>query len=668
MIFGHIIHILSLVNPLDTCQDIKDIHRDSACCGAPPSTPASIPEESLKIALSKELHMLPFSDGCPPGTSKDQLNGKCYNKGYHNGVLCGYSGWDNLDSLYDWDETTQSCVRNSKNLDDQDFGFYVRGALGTTSDWWMKNRTHNTFTVDLADYNGYPLFFPAEDTFPGLNKDGKPVAGGVYKGNYVDESSPRLSSVSFTDVPYSVEEELRAFVRRYPGMLPGNGDDYFIRPSHGAGPMIGAYINTALATLAERGLKTMCVMLQTPEYNLPGYAGDDFYEFNYFMSTHSDAALATYWKSNPATMGRGAGHAVTIKPWAVHGGLPLPTCTNGVDGVDYAPDSTDPMSPWVEYVVIMNNPTGERRDCKVPADRCTIDAAYNYAPYYHRAKLDANVMNVPKGSDGVVAKHIYYSLSKGLGSLTNRWGFATSSDVDFWNKLAKMYWPFRHPNYVSAASSWILMAKVLKQVALGPNSDFDVSQAAVYAEYDALMETYVPDSCECLEITNRDPQTRGVSGLFYWMRLKDACATLPTAEGYAANMYISLDAYLNRALKVKTAGVGTTIAGKFYTDAQRDDPASVWNKWSSYTGGEVGLPDAAWDYGSHAGAMGSWARYTRVHVMHSDDAYVKAYLKRFGYVCGVNPPAWFKGPVALAKEDPTIVVNENVDSGIMRKF
>ena len=53
----------------------------------------------------------------------------------------------------------------------------------------------------------------------------------------------------------------------------------------------------------------------------------------------------------------------------------------------------------------------------------------------------------------------------------------------------------------------------------------------------------------------------------------------------------------------------------------------------------------------------------KYHVMNSDDAYVKAYLKRIGYICGVNAPASFLGPIEAAKADPRMVVDENANTG-----
>lgn len=49
-----------------------------------------------------------------------------------------------------------------------------------------------------------------------------------------------------------------------------------------------------------------------------------------------------------------------------------------------------------------------------------------------------------------------------------------------------------------------------------------------------------------------------------------------------------------------------------------------------------------------------------IHTMNSNDAYVKAYLKRIGYICGVNAPAGFLGPVEATKLDPRLVVDDNI--------
>jgi len=660
---------LTISGALEHCSDVKGLFSQSGCCGS--AYNRSLDQEALidsmslsqaKIAVSKKMRMQPYSDDCPPGTSMDALDGRCYNKAYHAGALCGYSEYDYTDSLYVWDSSTGTCIRNSKTLDDADFRFYSRGALATFTDWWTSNRTDSTFAVDINDYNGYALFFNRRVSTSGpdrLNPDGTPVAAGFYKGNFGgDHSAPSLNHFA-TDAPYSVEKELRAYIHRYPGMLPNNGDDYFVRPCHGGGPMIGAYTMAQVAQLAERGLRKFCLLMQVPEYGAPGYIGDYLYEFDRYMASDP------FWSDNQLTFGTGADKLLELKPWTVGGGAPLPTCT-GSDGSEYAPGSTDVNSPWIEFMVSMSNPTGEIRQCKVPHDRCQVDAAYNYASYYHRAKLDASQMVVPMGSDGLPVSHIYYSFTKTLGVSANRWGFAASTDVDLWNKLNQMHQPFRTVYYESSVINWRLMAQILKDVALGPTSDFEMSQVSKYNEYDTLMETYLPDTCPCLELASRDPVTRGIKGAYYWIKMKDTCATMPTSEGFAPNLYISLHEYMKTTPHLMTKGRGSKItnAAKLYSADKAADPSSVWNKWSSFSGSaKSSIGEESWDRGASAGAHGSWARFQRIHVMNSDDAYVKAYLKRIGYICGVNPPDGFLGPIEAAKLDPTIVVDEGVAPG-----
>lgn len=610
-----------------------------------------------KVIIAEQLQVAPYSDGCPPGTARDHFSGKCYQKVYDPGALCGYSPRLS-NNLYRWDPQTRSCISTGMSLHDPFFRFFVAGAWGAFSSWWTSRREETVLTYDLEAFNG-----PATFT-PDINDDGMPVGAGFFKPHDVNVSSPSRLMHFATDAPYLVERELRNFINRYPGMLPDGGNDYFVRPAPGGAPMIGAYITAILTQLAERGLTKFCLFMQVPGYSAPDYLMEYIDEFNTFMRKVSNHSISTFWSSNPLHGRLDGTEALVLKAWSTLSGLPKPTCT-GSDGVIYRLSSESQTSPWVEFIVSPNNPDGRFLDCMVPSSRCVFDAAYNYIMYYRRAGL-SSVLTFPQGSDRRPAEHAFYSFTKYIGTASARWGFAASRDADVWTRLAKLHQPWRTVSYVSSVASWLIMVSTLNTVALGPTSALEQDVSSKMLKYDLLMETYVPDTCPCLEIVNRDVLTGGVSGGYYWIMLKDACATLPVKEGFAPNLYVHLGEYMKMASHVTIYSRDSLfrINGKLYDAGASANQSSVWHPWSrSSFQSRQSLGSEPWDRGSSAGAMGSWARFTRLHFMNSDDEYVKMYLKRVGFICNVNAPRGFLGPLELAKLNPTIIVDENINPG-----
>lgn len=208
------------------------------------------------------------------------------------------------------------------------------------------------------------------------------------------------------------------------------------------------------------------------------------------------------------------------------------------------------------------------------------------------------------------------------------------------------------------------MAATLNDESRGPYSDLEVNVGRRMREYDGLMQNYVPEDCPCLEIVNR--HVGGILGGYYWVQLKDACATMPTEEGYAPNMYIHLGEYFHFApyLMIATRSSEIKDASKLFTPEKAYDPSSVWHSWAHThpRAAKKSIGNEPWDRGALAGKMGSWARFTRIHFMNSDDEYVRTYLRRIGFVCGIDPPRGFLGPIEFAKLDPTLVVDESAQA------
>jgi hypothetical protein len=90
---------------------------------------------------------------------------------------------------------------------------------------------------------------------------------------------------------------------------------------------------------------------------------------------------------------------VTLKTVGWLPGTPLPIAT-GFDGVEYAADSDSPNSPWIETLVIPENPSGKIKTPRLPdPNRRICDGVYVWPMYF-----GMKVSMVSQQRDGMLAK------------------------------------------------------------------------------------------------------------------------------------------------------------------------------------------------------------------------------------------------------------------------
>lgn len=640
---------LALVSS-DTCLSVRRGYQESTCCDGQDDKGVDvsgfISPHGAKVALTKAERIFPYQGtACPPGSQEDPFDRSCRGPAYLNGELCGPSSFAG-DSEWTWSNDEQRCVPSGKKYSDPDFKFWSRWAMGDFASYWAKAFDENIFAIDITKYAGYRYWTS------GMDASGKPLGAGVTKPTNMDNSLVAYNP----NTPYTWEVASRDYFRRYPGLLPGNGDDYYLTYAYGAIPLLGGSIVSQVLQLHRaHGMTKFCVFMEPPEYNIEGHILKHLKDL--------DGMLGSDWTTYTTKSLYRETSAVEIKSWTEG---PLPTC-RGSDGVDYAPSSLSPTSPWIEFTTgTVVNPTGLHKDCHVPGSRCHVDAAYHFAPYWTKLGMDMATVEYTKGSDGAAPGLIYSSWSKSYGSASTRMGHLLVRDPTLMSAVASLLPTMRERHETSILPVYV-QGKMMQERLSGPDSRMDAAIAATFREYDDLVLKAIPDSCPIVEVVNKVQRADGTYGLrggYAWLRMKDAYATMPVSEGYAPNLYLSLAHYMETATNVTVVTRSPQFMQKLYDPALASDPQSVWHKWY----GVAGLDDTAltqignenWGRGGKARMVdGSWGRFTRLQYWYHDRGYLEATFSKVANICSGNTP----DPIAWARTHPQIVIDENVNPG-----
>jgi hypothetical protein len=160
--------------------------------------------------------------------------------------------------------------------------------------------------------------------------------------------------------------------------------DFEVAMTEGAEAGIYAlYAAKSLQIARETCTRNIFIFSEVPSY---GYEnGDASWLVNKYSKSFFNSSTCPCFNTNTCT-----NPTVSLKTVGWLPGTPLPVAA-GFDGVNYTADSDSPNSPWIETLVIPENPSGKIKTPQLPnVDRRICDGVYVW-PMYFGTKVSSNV-------------------------------------------------------------------------------------------------------------------------------------------------------------------------------------------------------------------------------------------------------------------------------------